>query len=138
MSIEKLEKMGFKNNGRFFLNENQLDFLLENFSSEKGVYVFELDGEILYIGETALGLRRRMYGYKNPGSDQQTNKRINKKMIEELQGGREIIIRFITQNAISLIDVILKKGNIELDVKTSSKLLERFLIDSLRPKWNLK
>jgi len=57
-----------------------------------GLYRFMLaraDGREVYIGET-VELRRRLQQYRTPGSGQQTNLRMNARMMEHLRQGHPV------------------------------------------------
>lgn len=72
--MDRLVKMGFKRLGTWKLNGNILNYELESGSELKNVlYAFISEGSVLYIGKTVQPLKKRMYGYQNPGPTQSTN-----------------------------------------------------------------
>lgn len=89
-----------------------------------GLYRFRLliDGkEARYIGETD-NLSRRFAHYRNPGSRQETNIRINARFLDALAGGAEIAVAVVTENA--LIDLGDGLTPVDLGSKAIRRLLE--------------
>ena len=95
---------------------------------EAGVYRFRLSGEEKsrsYIGETA-NLRGRFGSYRNPGSTQATNLRLNALMLEHLQEGGVIGLDLITQIGAMMQNNAEKQGS--LSDKAVRRLLEQAAI----------
>jgi len=100
--------------GRCSLTGDLLDFELSEAHEKKGVYLFVIDDQVKYVGETKKGLKKRLYGYKNPGPSQLTNIRVNAELKKSLSGGKTAEIWF-------------------LEIKHwETELIERF-----RPEWNM-
>lgn len=90
---------------------------------EAGVYRFRLSGEEksrCYIGESA-NLRGRFGSYRNPGSTQATNLRLNALMLEHLEAGGAIGLDLITQIG------ALTQGNFKKERSLSDKAVRRLL-----------
>ena len=95
---------------------------------EAGVYRFRFSGEgrpRCYIGESA-NLRGRFGFYRNPGSTQATNMRLNALMIEHLVEGGAIGLDLITQIGALLQGSSKKEGS--LSDKAVRRLLEQAAI----------
>ena len=76
--------------------------------------------EKMYIGET-VNLKRRFGNYRNPGSSQQTSKRINKILVTMLKEGAEISVSVMMSGA------WVDKGNGQEVLDLSSKVARCFL-----------
>jgi excinuclease UvrABC nuclease subunit len=109
-----LKETGMKPVGQFSMAGGELDLELGEAHEKKGVYLFVVDGQVKYVGETKKGLKKRLYGYTNPGPSQLTNIRVNSELKNVLSGGKKAEIWF-------------------LEIKHwETELIERF-----RPEWNL-
>jgi hypothetical protein len=80
-------QVGFRIVGEFFESNGALDYRLWESQGDVGIYVFVIDDEVKYVGETKLtmGLERRIYGYKKPDPSQKTNQRVNSLLMQELR-----------------------------------------------------
>ncbi len=109
-----LKEIGMTPVGQCSMTGDKLDFELKEAHEKKGVYIFVIDDQVKYVGETKKGLRTRLYGYKNPGPSQLTNIRVNAELKKSLSGGKMAEIWF-------------------LEVKH----WETELIMKFRPEWNM-
>jgi len=75
-----------------------------------------------------------MTQYRKPGPRQKTNQYVKKQMMKALPECKKISIYFLQDKQIN--DFTVKLVEKDLVVKCDSKLLERFLINGLCPKWN--
>jgi len=72
--LDRLRRIGFRKVGEWKLVNGELICTLEEEGeSENILYAFVSDTEILYIGKTTQPLKKRLYGYQNPGPTQSTN-----------------------------------------------------------------
>lgn len=134
---DELKRLGFEKVGDFFIMNDELNFRLIDFQKDVGVYLFLIDEKIKYVGVTQGELQRRIYGYKNPGPSQRTNQRIKKKLLDQLQGMKTCTIWFMPENKIQELKVLLVRAKSQKEVLVDSKLLERLMITTFKPEWNL-
>lgn len=81
-----------------------------------------------YIGKTSKSIKNRFQGYINPGTDQKTNIRVSKKIVESLEGGNQVLIY-------ALFDIEpLQWGNFSINLPAG---LEDSLVHKLKPLWNI-
>jgi hypothetical protein len=125
--LNKLQDAGFQFAGDWQLDGEKIKL---NFLPDKGrasVYVYVLDGVIVYIGKTEYCLRQRLNGYRNPGPTQRTNIRVKKLILLALQAGSRVQVLFLSPDPTEWKD---------LPVNTAVGL-ESGLIALLNPKWNM-
>jgi len=134
---DELKRLGFQKVGDFFIINDELSFRLIDFQKDTGVYLFLIDRKIKYVGVTQNELQRRIYGYKNPGPSQRTNQRIKKKLLAQLQRMKTCTIWFMPENKIQELKVLLVRAKSQKEVLVDLKLLERLMITTFKPKWNL-
>jgi len=135
LSFDDCKRLGFSIVGDFYSVGCNLDFNLEEFSKENGCYLFLVDEEICYVGETQNGIRHRMRQYRKPGPSQKTNQYVKRMMLEILSGKETVSIAFIPDKRIAALSMsLISIGDVQ--VHADSKLLERFLISRLKPRWN--
>jgi hypothetical protein len=82
--------------------EGKIEFPL--LPGEPGIYQFRLLGlgeSAVYIGETD-NLRRRSANYRNPGSGQPTNIRLNERIRSHLQAGGKVELSVATEARLEL------------------------------------
>jgi hypothetical protein len=80
---------GFAMSGRWILTASGGISLEGSLPTSAGVYAFAEADVVKYIGVATIGLRKRLYFYKNPGSTQLTNVRLNGILRERLSAGAE-------------------------------------------------
>lgn len=98
--MEKLIDFGFKKIGYWYFENNQLRFeLFQDIHQRNVLYSFVCDGYVKYIGKTVQPINQRLNGYKNPGSTQRTNIRINELLLKSLSKREKIDIYILIDNA---------------------------------------
>jgi hypothetical protein len=130
--FKELKILGFNESGEWMLNFKKLILKLnKNVETRDGNVLYAFIGgdsnEILYIGQTSMGLAKRMTGYKTPGRTQVTNKRVNGFIKEYLKSNKIKIYSFIDED-----DQRNYKG---FDVNIVAGL-EGSVISKTKPKWN--
>jgi hypothetical protein len=126
--MKRLTDIGFLKAGYWFIENDELQYNLTSFSSEKNIlYCFIWNNKIKYIGKTVKTISQRMYGYKNPSISQRTNYRVNKEIKELLKNGNELDICILTDNG------LLKFGDFRINIAAG---LEDTLIAEIKPEWN--
>ncbi|WP_415911917.1 hypothetical protein [Neptuniibacter sp. QD37_11] len=97
------------------------------------VYAFEVEGQVLYVGETTVGIASRFgdyrYGNSNPLD---TDNRIKCKITETLESSKQVNIWFMKPKA------RYQLPNYEYIDVPASKPLEEVLINQIRPVLNVK
>jgi hypothetical protein len=99
---QDLLEIQFNKVGNWSLNDyNELSYSIDNSSSliinfPNILYAFVLEmGEgdkLMYLGKTTKSLKQRFTGYLKPGSGQQTNIRVNERILDLLNNGNKISI----------------------------------------------
>ena len=74
--VEKLQGAGFKPAGEWLADGEGIKLSIRPDKGRATVYVFLLDGVVVYIGKTETCLRSRMSGYRNGRGTQRTNIRV--------------------------------------------------------------
>ena len=93
VTIKELNNIGFDKAGSWLKSDVGIEVELINHVPKSSVlYLFVVDNVIKYVGKTVRTLRKRMYGYKKPGSTQWTNLRINSNIIDCLDRGQSVDI----------------------------------------------
>lgn len=77
LSVEALLKAGFQQSGTWVLGSDGRPCVEGEIPSGKGVYAFASRETVFYVGVAGMGLRKRLYFYGKPGSQQATNIRVN-------------------------------------------------------------
>lgn len=127
--IESLTEIGFRKVGEWKLVGDKLDIeIVEEGSSKNILYSFVSDGEPLYVGKTTQQLKKRMYGYKNPGPTQTTNIRNNSNLKEMLKSGKTVELYVLPDHG------LLHFGKFHLNLAAG---LEDNIVKTIGPKWNL-
>ena len=124
----RLKAIGFRETGRWRTIDGNTRY--ENLSlpaSDNVLYAFVCDGDVMYIGKTVSSLRLRMKGYEKPGPSQTTNERVQAKIEESWNDGKDVIVFTLEDN--KSFDV----GEFHVNLATG---LEDSLIEKLKPKWN--
>lgn len=126
--MERLTKIGFRPVGSWQLTEGRLDCALECEGDSRNVlYAFVSGREVLYVGKTTQSLKKRMYGYQNPGTTQSTNIKGNKLISDLLLSGGAVEIYALPDHG------LLHFGDFHINLAAG---LEDSLISKLRPQWN--
>lgn len=126
--INKLLQIGFKKVGKWIFQDNSLEYLLDiERNNINFLYAFIVDNNIKYIGKSTQTIQKRFNGYKNPGKDQRTNIKNNKKLIDELNKNKEIDIYIFIDSGLLLY------GSFHINLAAG---LEDSLIKQTNPEWN--
>ena len=128
--MDQLHEIGFRNVGSWRLVNDKPEYNLTDLATSKNViYAFVSNSEVKYIGKTTMTLKKRMYGYQNPGPKQSTNIKNNRLITEILLGGQEVDILALADNG------LLRYANFHINLAAG---LEDGLIAELNPEWNGK
>ena len=129
LPVERIKTIGFEKYGDWYLESGRLECKVAKDAYAKNVlYAFVSEGEVLYIGKTNQSLKKRLYGYMNPGSSQPTNKRGNTALKERLMNGESIEVYAFPDNG------LLCYGEFHINLAAG---LEDDLIAKLNPVWNI-
>lgn len=98
LNSDLLIKAGFDTTARW-KKDGSGDLILEGtLRREPGVYSFVKDGVALYVGVATMGLAKRLYFYRRPGSTQKTNIRVKPLLLAALNTSLHIDIYTATPN----------------------------------------
>jgi len=126
--LQRLVDMGFKRVGCWTANGDNIIFSLGSCSDIKNVlYAFICEGTVLYIGKTTQPLKKRMYGYQNPGPTQTTNIKGNGFIKKLVTSGKEVEIHALPDNG------LLHYGGFHVNLAAG---LEDSIVSTLKPAWN--
>lgn len=126
--MNRLIEIGFQQAGHWRLSGEKLAPDLARLATQKNIlYAFISDGEVKYIGKTALTLAARMAGYRNPAESQTTNIRNNARIKRILAEGGSVEIYALPDNG------LLHYGAFHLNLAAG---LEDDLIRVIDPEWN--
>lgn len=127
--LKRLAIIGFRHVGEWGLDDGKVLLHLHDCESSSNIlYCFVMDGKPVYVGKTIQSLRRRLYGYQNPGPTQSTNQRGNQKIRESLNESRSIEIYALPDHG------LLNFGGFHLNLAAG---LEDSIVAALRPAWNM-
>lgn len=126
--LQRLEFMGFRKVGSWTHDKMQFKCaLIDQGDAVNILYAFVSNSAVLYIGKTVQPLKRRMYGYQNPGPTQSTNIKGNKLIKELLATSAPVEIYALPDNG------LLYYGGFHVNLAAG---LEDNLIATLSPPWN--
>lgn len=126
--MNRLLEIGFTNIGFWKLMDGKPVFELADLADAKNViYAFVSNADVKYIGVTKKTLKKRMYGYQNPGPTQSTNKKNNRCITGLLLEDQTVDILALADNG------LLRYGNFPINFAAG---LEDGLIAELNPEWN--
>jgi hypothetical protein len=126
--MKRLIDIGFRKVGEWKMSDGDLKANLSEFANAENIlYSFISNGEVLYVGKTTQSLKRRIYGYQNPGPTQYTNIKGHKLLLELLSIGQDIDIYALPDDGLHCIGVF------HLNLAAG---LEDSIISLLKPKWN--
>jgi len=126
--LEKLTNIGFRKVGDWLLVDGELKLDLVHEANSKNIlYSFVVDGVPVYVGKTVQPLKKRMYGYQNPGPTQSTNIRNNANLIEVLSAGGNVELFALPDHGLMYF------GGFHLNLAAA---LEDSIVSTLQPKWN--
>lgn len=126
--LKKLTDIGFQKVGVWTLNNDEPKLLIEAEENSKNIlYSFVVDGTPKYIGKTRQALKKRMYGYQNPGPSQSTNIRNNANIKIALVNGSAVELYVLPDHG------LLHFGDFHLNLAAG---LEDSMVLALSPEWN--
>ena len=126
--MERLTNMGFRHVGNWQMNGDNIQFKLDACGDLRNVlYAFISDKTVLYIGKTIQPLKKRMYGYLNPGPTQSTNIKANGFITDMLTTGKTVGIYALPDNG------LLHYGGFHVNLAAG---LEDSIVATLKPTWN--
>ncbi len=126
--MKRLTDIGFRKVGEWqIVNGAIIPNFTDLSNSENILYAFISNGEVLYVGKTTQPLKKRMYGYQNPGPTQNTNIKSNRLILELLSNGKHIEIYALPDDGDHRVGVFY------LNLAAG---LEDSIISTLKPKWN--
>jgi uncharacterized protein YfaP (DUF2135 family) len=126
--MKRLTDIGFRKVGEWQVVNGAITPNPTDLSNSSNIlYAFISGGEVLYVGKTVQPLKKRMYGYENPGPTQNTNVKGNRLILELLSNGKNIEIYALPDRGDHHVGVF------HLNLAAG---LEDSIISTLRPKWN--
>jgi excinuclease UvrABC nuclease subunit len=126
--MKRLTDIGFRKVGEWQIVNGAITPNLTDLSNSANIlYAFISNGEVLYVGKTTQPLKKRMYGYQNPGPTQNTNIKGNRLILELLSNGKNIEIFALPDDGNHHVGVF------HLNLAAG---LEDSIISTLKPKWN--
>jgi hypothetical protein len=126
--MKRLTDLGFIKVGNWIITNGRIQLnLISNHDTSNVLYSFVSNGNVLYIGKTTDPLKKRLYGYKKPGSDQKTNIRVNKCIHALLSDGKSLDILMLEDKG------LLKYCNYKISLAAG---LEDTLVYEFNPPWN--
>jgi len=126
--MKRLLDIGFKYAGKWIINNDTLEYKLENPSNKINVlYAFIENEKIMYIGKSNRTLNDRMYNYKISDQSQKTNYRNKSRIKDSLLNGNSVEIYVFID------DGLLSYGNYHINLAAG---LEDSLINIIQPEWN--
>ncbi len=127
-SAERLSAMGFRKCGEWQLQNGKLKCVLtDNAAAPNVLYAFISENTVFYVGKTVSSLKKRMYGYQNPGATQSTNIKGNKFIQVALSTGKIVEVHALPDSG------LLYYGGFHVNLAAG---LEDSLVAGLKPKWN--
>ncbi len=117
------------NNDLIYSIDNSLSLII-NFPNILYAFVLEMEvgDKLMYLGKTTKSLKQRFTGYLKPGSGQQTNIRVNERIVDLLNKGSKISIYVFKD-----IECLQWSGyNLNLPAA-----LEDSLVNKFSPDWNV-
>ena len=127
-NIERLKNMGFRKCGEWRLEDGELKCIItDNGDAVNVLYVFVASEVVLYIGKSTQKLKKRLYGYQNPGLTQSTNTKGNRLLREMLTKNAVIEVHTLPDNG------LLYYGGFHVNLAAG---LEDNMIKMLKPEWN--
>jgi hypothetical protein len=127
-ALARLEEIGFRKVGTWSPGPDGPVVAIEPEAAKRNVlYAFVCEGQVLYVGKTAMLLAKRLYGYQRPGPTQRTNAACNKHIRELLAGNRQLEVYSRGEEKVSQI------GSFTV---SQAAALEDAIIRDLQPPWN--
>lgn len=126
--MKRLCDIGFRKVGEWTAAPCGIQFSLADCANARNIlYAFVSEGVALYVGKTTQPLKKRMYGYQNPGPTQGTNIKGRSNIAALLSDGRPIDIFALPDNG------LLHFGTFHVNLAAG---LEDSIVRTLNPQWN--
>ena len=126
--MKRLIDIGFQRVGEWKQSHSGIEYLLHDCSDAGNIlYCFVCRDNVLYVGKTVQALKKRMYGYQNPGPTQSTNIKGNLKISDLLANGNQVDIYALPDNG------LLHFGVFHINLAAG---LEDSIVKTLNPSWN--
>ena len=126
--MKRLIDIGFRRVGKWGSISGGIRSELADLSEEKNIlYAFISDAEVLYVGKTTQALKKRMYGYQNPGPTQHTNIKGNRLIKELIAKGKDVEIFALADKG------LMHFGVFHMNLAAA---LEDSIVATVKPKWN--
>src|SRR5277367_3240671 len=93
--LDRLKQIGLLLAGTWHLDVYPRKLHLRITSNNEALnvlYALVVSDEVKYIGESTIGFRARMRGYRNPGLTQRTNMRNNRNIRAAINEGKEVCV----------------------------------------------
>jgi hypothetical protein len=126
--MNRLLDIGFRKVGSWSQTESGIAYTLHECAEARNIlYSFVCGQTVLYVGKTVQPLKKRMYGYQNPGPTQSTNIKGNRNISTLLADGKQIDIIALPDNG------LLHFGAFHVNLAAG---LEDSIVKKLNPMWN--
>lgn len=126
--MDRLIDIGFRKVGGWKQTSSGIECVLHDCADACNIlYCFVCDQTVLYVGKTVQTLKKRMYGYQNPGPTQSTNIKGNKNIHDLLADGKQVDIFALPDNG------LLHFGVFHINLAAG---LEDSIVKTLNPIWN--
>lgn len=126
--MKKLLEIGFRKVGLWNKTPSGIAYELEDCGDARNVlYSFICGQTVLYVDKTVQPLKKRMYGYQNPGPTQSTNIKGNQNISDLLSDGKQVDIFALPDNG------LLHFGAFHINLAAG---LEDSIVRVLKPVWN--
>lgn len=126
--MKRLLDIGFRKVGSWNQAPSGIAYVLDECADSRNIlYAFVCGETVLYVGKTVQSLKKRMYGYQNPGPTQSTNIKGKRNISDFLAVGKKIEILALPDNG------LLHFGVFHINLAAG---LEDSIVKKLNPIWN--
>ena len=126
--MKRLLDIGFRKVGSWKQTASGIVCTLNECAEARNIlYSFVCGQTVLYVGKTTQPLKKRMYGYQNPGPTQSTNIKGNRNISDLLADGKQVDIYGLPD------DGLLHRGVFHINLAAG---LEDSILETLDPLWN--
>ena len=126
--MNRLIDIGFREVGEWTQTPSGIECSLHDCADARNIlYCFVCEQTVLYVGKTVQPLKKRMYGYQNPGPTQSTNIKGNKNISDLIADGKRVDIFALPDNG------LLHFGVFHINLAAG---LEDSIVKTLNPGWN--
>jgi hypothetical protein len=126
--MNRLLNIGFRRVGSWNQTPSGIACAFDDCADTRNIlYSFICGQTVLYVGKTVGSLKKRMYGYQNPGPTQSTNIKGNRNISALLADGNKVEIFALPDNG------LLHFGVFHINLAAG---LEDSIVRTLNPRWN--